>query len=221
MNKRILRWPVGSRPTMLLVAAIASLLSLSVLLAACGGNSGGATTTGGGQTTVAPSTTTQTTLASETTTSMSGTTTTAKLSSAEAVNADGTIKAVGYINKVWMSGGVRYISIDYIELLTGDAANKAARAAGEIGPGEDVPNDYYIQNTSKQLRQFKVSNSATIKTSTWGGGTADTPVAITWTQFVSFWKATPPADAGQMHQVPWWIVRKGDTVTSIEELYLP
>jgi hypothetical protein len=222
MNKKTLRRPAGFRQTILITAAIGLLMSLAVLLAACGGGNGGATTTsGGGQTTQPSSSTTQTTLASETTTTTGGTTTTEKLSSAESISSDGSIKAMGYINKVWVSGGVRYISIDYAEMLTGAAAQKAAQAAGEIGPGEDLPNDYFIQNTSKQLRQFKVSNSATIRTATWGGGTADTPVAITWTQFASFWQATPPVDAAHMHQVPWWITRNGDTVTSITEQYLP
>ena len=41
----------------------------------------------------------------------------------------------------------RQVSIQSHEFLTGDAANRAAREAGEVGPDEDAPDDYYIRKT--------------------------------------------------------------------------
>jgi hypothetical protein len=144
-----------------------ALLALVAMMAApalagCGDGDVTTTTTGLGSSETTGASTTivseTTTVVSETSTTLpSATTTTEKLSSAEASNPDGTIKAMGYIDKVWESGGVRYISIDYAEMLTGAAANAAAVAAGEIAPGEDVPNDYFIQNTNTQKRQFAVA----------------------------------------------------------------
>jgi len=40
---------------------------------------------------------------------------------------------------------VRVIDVHLVEMLSGDEALAAARAAGEIGPGEDLPNDFYIR----------------------------------------------------------------------------
>ena len=231
----------GRRRRLLLAASIGALaIALAVLAAGCGGGNSTTTTalaqpdettttTGlpGGVTTTTVTAvediTTVTSIAEETTTSTTGageTTTTEKLSSAEQKLANGHIKAMGYIKKVWEQGGKRYISIDYAEMLTGQAAIDAAIAAGEIQPGEDLPNDYYISNTNKQERQFEVSGSAAITTSTWNA-TVDAPRTITWTDFVSLWSATPPQDASYLRDAPWWIERDGQTVIKIDEQYLP
>jgi cytoskeletal protein RodZ len=161
----------------------------------------------------------QTTTSSSTTTSLQGsTTTTEKLSSAETRLPDGHIKAMGFINKVWEEGGKRYISIDYAEMLTGQAAINAAVAAGDLQPGEDLPNDYYISNTNPEKRQFEVAASPALTTSTWNGE-MDHP--ITWAQFKSFWSATPPEGTEYLRDSPWWIERDGSTVVKIDEQYLP
>jgi hypothetical protein len=125
---------------------------------------------------------------------------------------------MGFIDKVWESGGKRYLRIDYAEMLTGEEAVEAAIAAGEIAPGEDLPNDYFIRNTNPQKRQFEVSGSVAITTSTRGGG-MDEPT--TWAEFKSFWSASPPADAAHLKDSPWWIERDGKTVVRIDEQYLP
>ena len=168
--------------------------------------------------------TTDTSVVADTTTSTAAaaevTTTTEKLSTAEQRLPDGHIKAMGFIKKAWVQGGKRYISIDYAEMLTGQAAIDAAIAAGDIQPGEDLPNDYYIRNTNHDLREFEVSGAVAITTATWGDNTPDNPV--TWDVFVSFWSATPPdADAAFLRDNPWWIERDGQTVIKIDEQYLP
>ncbi len=142
------------------------------------------------------------------------------LSSAETRTADGRIRAMGFIGRVWVDGGVRYIEIDYAEMLTGEEANDAAVAAGEIAPGEEVPNDYFIRNINPMLRTFRVAETATI--TRWDfsspSGIAETP--ITWDEFIGFWTGTD--DASRMHRAsPWWIERRGDLVEVLEEQYLP
>jgi hypothetical protein len=179
-------------------------------------------------TTQAVTTTTQavttTTQAVTTTTGLEGTTTTTeKLSTAETRLSNGHIKAMGFIDKVYVKDGKRYISIDYAEMLTGAEADAAAVAAGEIAPGEHVPNDFWIQNDNPQKRVFEVSDSVAITTSTWTtfpwNEIMDHPV--TWAQFKSFWSATPPADAIHLHGSPWWIERDGPLVVKIDEQFLP
>jgi hypothetical protein len=181
-------------------------------------------------TTQAVTTTTQavttTTQAVTTTTGLeSTTTTTEKLSTAETRLPNGHIKAMGFIDKVYVKGGKRYISIDYAEMLTGAEADAAAVAAGEIKPGEHVPNDFWIQNDNPQKRVFEVSDSVPITTSTWiTSGAAWNEIMdhpVTWAQFKSFWSATPPADAIHLHGSPWWIERDGPLVVKIDEQFLP
>jgi hypothetical protein len=230
---------VGSRVLFLGLVIGALGIVLAVALTGCGSGGNDTTTT----TAAAPpesttttgaaveeTTTTETILESTTTTSMAEetttttvaqetTTTTEKLSSAETRLANGHIKAMGFVDKVWEQGGKRYISIDYAEMLTGQEAIDAALAAGEIQPGEDLPNDYFIRNSSADKRQFEVSDPVDITTSSWGG---EMNRPVTWTEFKSFWSATPPdPEAAFLRDSPWWIERDGQTVVKIDEQYLP
>jgi hypothetical protein len=229
---------LGSR---VVVAAPVVLLLVPLFIAGCslGGKetttttttasaSGGAVVTTSSATTAStgPTTTSTTgiviTLPSTSSTEPATTTTTETLSSAETRLTNGHIKAMGYIDKVYVKDGKRYISIDYAEMLTGAAANAAAVAAGFIEPGEDVPNDYWISNTNPQKRVFEVSDTVAITTSTrWVSG-EDMGAPCTWADFKSFWVVGPlPESEGHLHEVPWWIERNGPVVVKIDEQYLP
>jgi hypothetical protein len=160
----------------------------------------------------------ETTTSAPTTTEGSTTTTTEALSSAETLLPDGTIKGMGYIDAVWEDGGVRYLSIDYVEFLSGEEAIQAAIEAGYIQPGEDLPNDYFIRNENPKLREFTVSPSVAITTSTRGGVMEQ---LATWAEFLSFFSDSPPEDASWLVEVPWWIIRDGQEIIQIDEQYLP
>jgi hypothetical protein len=99
---------------------------------------------------------------------------------------------MGLIDKVWEAGGKRYLSIDYEELLTGQAAIDAAKAAGDPPPEDD----YYISNVNPKKREFTVSASVVITTATRSGG-MDEPA--TWADFLSFWSPSPPSGAEHLH----------------------
>jgi hypothetical protein len=227
--------------TRAVVAAPVVLLLIPFFVAGCslGGKETTTTTTStsGGVVTTSSATTATTASTGPTTTSTTGivitlpstsstelatTTTTETLSSAETRLANGHIKAMGYIDKVYVKDGKRYVSIDYAEMLTGAAANAAAVAAGFIEPGEDVPNDYWISNTNPQKRVFEVSDTVAITTSTrWVSG-EDMGAPCTWADFKSFWVLGPlPESEGHLHEVPWWIERDGPLVVKIDEQYLP
>jgi hypothetical protein len=155
----------------------------------------------------------------ETTTTIGG-----SVSSAEKKLANGHYKAMGYIDKVYVSGGKRYIRIDYAVMLTGTAAINAAIADGYINPGEELDNDYYISNTNKQKRTFEVSDSVAIKTSTrWVGGTEKMDTPCSWNDFKSFWGPQSGLNGSEksLHTRPWWIERDGTSVLKIDEQYLP
>jgi hypothetical protein len=227
-----------------LVLVLMAVLSVSLLLAGCGSGGGATTTTvasaGPGETTVVvtsvPSSTETTvlsttstsgittTLSSTTTTELATTTTTTEaLSSAETRLSSGHIKAMGFIDKVYVKDGKRYISIDYAQMLTGAAAQAAAIAEGFIGPGETLDSDYYISNVNPQKRTFEVSDSVAITTSTrWVAGD-DMNAPCTWADFKSFWGPSSALDDSEkhLHAVPWWIERDGPVVVKIDEQYLP
>jgi hypothetical protein len=211
--------------TLLLIVVASAVLALGLSLAGCGGDGQVATTVSLEQpasttTSVVTTTSEMTTVTSATTTTVAPTTTTTEaLSNAEILLPSGNVKAMGYIDKVWESGGKRHISIDFAQMLTGEEAKQAAIKAGDLAPGEELDNDYYIVNDNPKKREFVVSGSASIATSTFGDLGMDHPV--TWTQFKSFWSASPPAGGEHLHQMPWWIERKGSVVISIAEQYLP
>jgi hypothetical protein len=236
--------PRGAGRRLLAAATVCALiLAVALTATACFGGGGNDTTTtstavtAGDTTTTglpgsldtvpstdaAETTTSGASIAEDTTTTVAGTdggtTTTEKLSTAEERLANGHIKAMGFIKKVTEQGGKRVITIDYAEMLGGQAAIDAAVAAGEISPGENVPNDYYMSNVNKTTRDFEVSASVAITTSTWQGKMEN---PVTWAVFKSFWSASPPdQEAALLRDSPWWIERDGQTVLKIDEQYLP
>ena len=224
-----------------LMVAIAALLVI-VVTAGCSDLPGTGTTAGGdttinGATTLPPAVTTTvtgevvttttvapvTTLAPGTTLPPAVTVTTEALSSAEELLPNGHIKAMGYIDDAWESGGVRHIRIDYAEMLTGAAADAAAVAAGLILPGEHADNDYFISNVNPLMREFVVSNTVAITTSTRWAPHDGMGAPCSWGAFITFWGGMGPLPQGdtQLHAVPWWIERDGPVVIKIDEQYLP
>lgn len=215
------------------VAAI-PVLVLALVATACS-LGGGADTTVPASTTTNPTTTvvsetTEATAASTTTMAVATSTgppestvttvttvTTEELSSAETVLYDGSIRAMGYITGV-SGDGVRKIKIDYAEWLTGEEARQAAVDAGELGPEEDLPNDYYIKGGDAEVREFAVSDSVAITTASRSGGPDE---LATWAEFMSWFRGSPPAGTEYLHDMPWWIVRDGDVVIKIDEQYVP
>jgi hypothetical protein len=222
----------STRTSRLWVVVAAAAVALVLALAVIGCTSEEETTTtaavpttsGAGDTTTtteAPAPTSVPPTDASTTTVSSGTTTTEALSSAEERLPNGNIKAMGFIDAVWEDGGVRYISIDYAEFLGGEEAIEAAIEAGVIEPGEDLPNDYFIRNVNSQLREFVVSDSVAINTSTRWAPHDGFEATCTWEDFASFWGPGLGDGDSHLYQMPWWIVRDGDTVITIDEQYLP
>jgi hypothetical protein len=119
---------------------------------------------------------------------------------------------------VWSDSGTHKIKIDYVDFLTGDAADAAAVAAGEIAAGEHVDNDYYIRNNNPKLRTFTVSGSAVITTDDRSLPPGHL-VTHTWSEFAGFW--TLSGEEAWLSRMPWWIERDGNTVVRIDQQFLP
>lgn len=74
----------------------------------------------------------------------------------------------GYIRRFYLDKGRYYVTVNYIQFLSGEAAVAAARrkgdAAVDVVNGDTVYsvfNDYYIVNDSPKLRTFPLAEQAT------------------------------------------------------------
>lgn len=128
----------------------------------------------------------------------------------EAPAAAETVKQFVFIDSVKRSGSTITIKLDYADFLTGKAAAKAAKAAGDEPP----PNDYYISNTSTKLRTLTVSPSAKFTIAFFSPDETEILSADEFYDIISN-NTDGAADAG------YWFWIEGDTVAKGEELWTP
>jgi hypothetical protein len=114
--------------------------------------------------------------------------------------------------------------VDYAEFLTGEAANEAAREAGEIGENETVPNDYYISNVNPLFRGLALADNAPIYVLGFDEEDGIKPVLVDRATFEAMFTGDfDPADwyGGDPRQLPYWLIIEGETILQIEQQYLP
>jgi len=130
-------------------------------------------------------------------------------------------RQVGFIKKVYTKGSRYFLTIDYVQFLTGQAAIKAAVEDGVIKAGETLDNDYYIRNQNTKLRTFIITVGIPVSAETYFSG--GTPVGKATLTLAEFRSAMSPSDAnnGSMRAAPWWITIQNLTVTKIAEQYIP
>jgi hypothetical protein len=142
----------------------------------------------------------------------------------------------GAVTEVAARGAGHELTIDYAFFLVGMEANLAAEAAGEIAPGEGVPNDYFILNQNPRLRTFTLADGLEPLLVGYREGIESIPVEpAIWKEMVAEAErcdaAGWPDDCGPLGGedwswmgsgwLPYWIQLDGDTVIRIEEQYLP
>ena len=66
----------------------------------------------------------------------------------------------GHIRSLVRAGGRYVLRFDPAFWLGGTTANVAAREDGAIGPGETVPNDYYVRDESRKALTYRVPATA-------------------------------------------------------------
>ncbi len=113
-------------------------------------------------------------------------------------------------------GDVVYLEVDYIQFLTGD---EAAAAAAERGDESPPPNDYYIVNDNTRLRRFAVQDGISVNVVVRDDGTSDpggrTMPLLDWTTRLE------GPNAGAFMASFYWLTISGETITTIEQQYLP
>lgn len=125
-----------------------------------------------------------------------------------------------YINEV---GGAE-ITVDPALMLTGEEARAAAEADGVIGPGEDLPNDFYIRNTDPGPLTVGVADDADLVVLTFDSGGSITETSIALADLVVAFTGDYPGVpiyglvAGEF---PVTLTVEGGTVTGFTQVYLP
>lgn len=140
------------------------------------------------------------------------------LSGSETRLPNGHIQAMGFIHQIGDINKRNYIWVNYAELLTGEAAIAAAIEAGVISQGEELETDYFITPQDPERRQFEVSDSVIITTSSYGDIRER---RITWDEFRSYFSLEAAPEKVYLRDALWWIERDGDMVVRIDEQYLP
>lgn len=121
-----------------------------------------------------------------------------------------------FIRKMSAKSGTWYMTVDYAQWLTGDAAAKAAKAHGDESP---PPNDYYVVNDNPKLRTFPVSDAATVQfkgPGIWKWAGESIPID----QFASGFNGSGP-DVNRLKETYYWVVLKNGTITGVEEQWVP
>ncbi|MHB1017260.1 MAG: hypothetical protein ACYC2X_05180 [Coriobacteriia bacterium] len=113
-------------------------------------------------------------------------------------------------------GGATILVVDYIQFLTGEDAAIAAADRGDESP---PPNDYYIVNDNTRLREFTVQDGISVMTVVQDDGTSDpgghTIPLADWVARLS----GPAANAFKSSF--YWLTVSGETITTVEQQYLP
>jgi len=122
-----------------------------------------------------------------------------------------------YARTVELDDDAYRITVDYAQMLTGEEAVEAATAAGAESP---PPNDYFIANDNPMLRTFEVDSETRVKLSTRADGVEPEGYFVTLEEWRQMFVGTTP-NMGMVRDIPYWITLDGETVTAIEEQFLP
>jgi hypothetical protein len=110
------------------------------------------------------------------------------------------------------------VEFDLIQFLTGNEAIAAWDEAYPDDPG-GPPNDYFIVNDNPRLRRLPVADDVVVTVLDWDGGFQ--PFVVAFADLPAQLAGRPILDRGGIGVNPFWLTVHGDTVTAIEEQYIP
>jgi len=168
---------------------------------------------------VAATTPTSTVDASTTATTVTSTTvlTTVTVEATKTPTATTVTNACRFTEVTWPASGPFRITVDYVQVVYGKAAAKAATAAGKPSP---PPYGYFIMDSSPKLRTFSVPKTLKVTLLEWSGtGYSKTKVSMEYFSAIMPGAAKPQDDYAEAYY--WVTVQNGKTVTKIEQIPLP
>jgi hypothetical protein len=119
--------------------------------------------------------------------------------------------------------GPTVVTIDIAEILTGEEARKAAVDAGVIEEGEDLPNDFFIDDPDDEIEVLILADDAVIRVLS--ATTPETYLTIDAPTLESLFNGSYSGEPvyGMSPDVPapMEITVEGGLVTIIESVYLP
>jgi hypothetical protein len=128
----------------------------------------------------------------------------------------------GYVTSIVPKGKSYIVRFDPAFWLEGDTANVAAAEAGEIKPGQSVPNDYFILNPDHKLLTYKLPANAHVTVlaylQTTKVSVATLAHLLNTTKSCSGngkYNLRPPCRLG------FWLMYRIDTVTALNQQYQP
>jgi hypothetical protein len=110
------------------------------------------------------------------------------------------------------------VEFDLIQFLTGDEATAAYIEDHPDDPG-GPPNDYYIVNDNPRLRRLSVAENVQVTVLDWEGGFK--PQVIAFADLPAQLAADLVPDDDRIWPNPFWLTVNDDTITAIEEQYIP
>ncbi len=112
--------------------------------------------------------------------------------------------------------GATWLSVDYVQFLTGPEASAAAAAHGDEVP---PPNDYYIVNDNPLLREFPIEPGITVRPVMHTDGTV-TPEG--YDMPLDDWLAALAGPSGDlMRSSVYWLTITDGVITALEQQYVP
>jgi hypothetical protein len=133
----------------------------------------------------------------------------------------GRVDVFGYVTSVTPRGRDYRLRFDPAFFLTGLTATAAAVADGAIGPGQALPNDYYVRNPEHSLLTFRLPADTHV---TVLANLMQTKISVAYLRKVLRAKRT--TSCGRFELVPpcrlgFWLRYSGDTVLALDQQYQP
>jgi hypothetical protein len=132
-------------------------------------------------------------------------------------------KQIGYIKNVYTKSGKNYLDIDYVQWLTGDAAEKAMREDGRCPKTGEciVYDDYYIRNQNPLIRTLEIAPEVKIVMQTYDAertGNVMNNQEISLDQFKGIFSSK---EWSHLKDAPYIVEISNQQIIKITEQYIP
>lgn len=126
------------------------------------------------------------------------------------------VRHAALVDSARTSAGTTYLKVDLVLFLTDGEAEDAAEAQGDEPP----PNDFYILNHSKKLREYPVADGIAVTVVMDPAGNLCPDLTCPAMPLNAWIAAITPAQSN-FRSTPYWLTINDTTVTAISQQYVP